>query len=100
MCVAGYLITIFIDPVTWPLEIYPRSGSSTGGYELIVSGPCLEQDDVITCTFDDVIVDGYVLDSVRAACIVPVTFVVGQVPLIVNINDWEYQTELNLGKLP
>ena len=83
---------------SWPLEVYPESGPSIGGFELIISGPCMEPNTVVTCQFGEVtFADGYVLDDVRAGCVVPELFHVGVIPIIVTIGGTEYTSEITLG---
>ena len=46
-------------------------GSVLGGTAVEVEGPCLNETDVITCTFDGTLVPGAYVSEFRAICVSP-----------------------------
>jgi hypothetical protein len=67
-------------------EVTPQSGPMMGGFEIHISGSCLDLGDSVKCRFgsqDGEFVDGFVVDELRAACLVPTLTQTGEVPVYV-----------------
>ena len=69
------------------LEIAPRSGHVLGGTAVLISGPCLEDTDNITCVFDGVEVEGLFVSSMVALCVSPPLTEIGRRPLQLIVRD-------------
>ncbi|XP_076069661.1 sushi domain containing 2 mesh isoform X2 [Oratosquilla oratoria] len=74
----------------YPLTFSPEHGNMMGGTLVNVTGPCFETGYRITCQFDTTDVEGYVLDSNKAACIMPKLLVAGYVDFSISINGGPY----------
>ena len=56
---------------SFPVTLSKRVGSLLGGDCLTVSGISVEQDDKITCTFEDTVVEGFYIDDKKIICVTP-----------------------------
>ena len=63
------------------LTIVPRLGTVLGGTPIRLLGPCFEEDDNITCQFNDITVEGDYINEDLALCVSPEIQIVGQVLL-------------------
>ena len=52
-----------------PLTLAPRLGNMLGGTALLVSGPCLEATDQITCVFGETAVTGIYIIARCSRCV-------------------------------
>jgi len=59
----------------------PRLGNVLGGTPIKLSGPCFEEEDNITCEFNDIVVMGTRLNKDIALCVSPQLDVTGRVKL-------------------
>lgn len=70
------------------LSIGPRSGSQFGGTAIYVSGPCFDENDVISCFFGDDMesgIPGYYMSNTTAVCVSPMFETLGWKTLRVGI---------------
>jgi len=63
------------------LGILPKLGTVLGGTPIQLSGPCLEEDDNITCLFNDISVEGKYMDRNLALCVSPQFQMIGRIML-------------------
>ena len=84
-----YLICPFMPSymLTVTLEIAPRSGHVLGGTAVLITGPCLEETDNITCVFDGIEVDGLFVSMMLALCVSPPLTEIGRRPLQLIVHD-------------
>lgn len=80
MCTAifNYIVCILS---TAKLLLSPRLGNILGGTPIKLSGPCFEEQDNITCRFNDVVVMGTHLSKDIALCVSPQLEVTGRISL-------------------
>ena len=73
---------------TVPLTLAPRLGNMLGGTAVLVSGPCLEETDQITCMFGERSVNGLYISEMLSVCVSPTISTTGRVrfQLIVQTN--------------
>lgn len=64
-----------------PIALVPRVGNMLGGTAVRVTGPCLDETDVIICTFDVIEVAGVYMDEMSLLCVSPILSKVGEVNL-------------------
>lgn len=62
-----------------PLTLAPRLGNMLGGTALLVSGPCLEVTDQITCVFGETAVTGVYISQMLSLCITPPFNTIGRI---------------------
>ena len=62
-----------------PLTLAPRLGNMLGGTALLVSGPCLEVTDQITCEFGETAVTGVYISQMLSLCITPPFNTIGRI---------------------
>ncbi|RWS17902.1 mesh-like CUB and sushi domain-containing protein, partial [Dinothrombium tinctorium] len=74
-------------PDRMPLTFFPRWGHMLGGNLVTVTGPCLKEDDIISCTFENVKVKGVYQGPNYAICISPPVMYHGFIDLIITVND-------------
>lgn len=70
-----------------PLSFFPRVGNMLGGTMVNVSGPCLHEDAVIECIFENRPVKGVYRDKNHASCISPAVMYHGYVDLTIRVDD-------------
>ncbi|KAK7080924.1 hypothetical protein SK128_016330 [Halocaridina rubra] len=75
---------------SYPLTFAPEHGNMLGGTLVNVTGPCFELSYNLRCQFDTTAVEGKVISSNRAACIMPRLFVSGYVDFSISINGGPY----------
>ena len=68
------------------LTLGPRFGSVLGGTAVIVSGPCFEETDNISCVFNGVEVEGVFVSMTQSLCISPQLSVLGRVSFRLRVN--------------
>ena len=73
--------------LTVTLEIAPRSGHVLGGTAVLITGPCLEESDNITCVFDGIEVEGLFVSMMLALCVSPPLTEIGRRPLQLIVRD-------------
>ena len=61
------------------LTIAPRIGNVLGGTVVRVSGPCLEETDLINCTFGGIVTPGLYISNMEALCVSPQLAIPGAV---------------------
>ena len=61
------------------MTLGPRFGSVLGGTAVLVSGPCFEETDNISCVFNGVEVEGVFVSMTQCLCISPQLSVLGRV---------------------
>ena len=83
------LTTLLPSSFLATITLAPRVGSVLGGTAVLVSGPCLQEDDNIACIFDGEEVEGSYLSEMLAVCITPPFSSIGRVTfqLIVEGSD-------------
>ncbi|KAG7171855.1 mesh-like [Homarus americanus] len=74
----------------YPLTFSPEQGNMLGGTLVNLTGPCFSESYRLTCQFDTTTVEGHVLDTNRASCIVPQLLVSGYVDFSISINSGPY----------
>lgn len=73
-------------PNRLPLAFFPRVGNMLGGTLVNISGPCLNEDSIIECTFENWPVKGVYRDKNHASCISPPVMYHGYVDLTVRVD--------------
>ena len=89
----------------WEPQVYPPSGSMLGGYQIHISGRCLNPaTDMVKCRFGSNsadLHDGMVVDENRVACQVPFLAEIGNIPVYVKVNDQDFMTaHFLVGRFP
>ena len=68
------------------VKVFPSVGNVLGGTPVVVSGPCVQDvqdasDVAVTCTFDNVSVEGeYLMNQSQFLCITPQLQTIGRIP--------------------
>jgi len=70
---------------TETLSLAPRLGNVLSGTPVKLSGPCFEEEDDITCHFNDVVVTGTQLNKDIALCVSPQLEVTGRINLTLTV---------------
>ena len=65
--------------------LVPRIGTVLGGTPIRLLGPCFEEDDNITCQFNDIVVEGKYINEDTALCVSPEIQIISQVMLQLTI---------------
>ena len=75
------MIILFLLHIVVVLTLLPRLGTVLGGTPIRLLGPCFEEDDNITCQFNDITVEGKYINEDLSLCVSPEIQIVGQVML-------------------
>ncbi len=67
------------------INIAPRAVQHQGGAAVLVSGPCFQEDDQISCVFDGVAVEGIYVTEDTSLCISPPLPSFGRLPFQLNV---------------
>ena len=74
------------------LTLSPRFGNMLGGTAVLVSGPCFDEADNITCVFDGIPTDGMFFSERQSLCASPILSRTGRDPsssLLMALNSSE-----------
>ncbi|XP_013419198.1 sushi domain-containing protein 2 [Lingula anatina] len=69
------------------LQISPVTGNALGGTEILVSGPCFLPTDQFLCKFDDIVVPGHFVNTLRMACYSPPLFKAGKSEVLLQVSQ-------------
>ncbi|CAG0885412.1 unnamed protein product [Darwinula stevensoni] len=73
-----------------PLVFAPENGNMLGGTVVNVTGPCFTPGQRVTCRFEDWDVEGIVVDSNRASCVMPRMSISGYIDFAVSQDGGPY----------
>ncbi|XP_023931054.1 protein mesh [Lingula anatina] len=70
------------------LRISPVKGNALGGTEILISGPCFfNSTGQFLCKFDDIVVPGHFVNTLRVACYSPPLFKTGKSEVSVHVSQ-------------
>lgn len=76
---------MYYSTSTITVRIAPQAGNQQGGTPVLVSGPCFEEDERISCIFDGIVVEGIYLNQDTTLCISPQLPSTGRFPFRISI---------------
>ena len=83
------------------ITLSPRYGNMLGGEAILVSGPCVDEADNITCVFDDVATMGIFFTEQQSLCVSPILSRTGRLPfqiIVSGINEFRGNSVFYSGK--